>query len=311
MALKPLNSIEGFSVGSSGNVVIYANLDIVGNTITADNNLVGNGLIVNGVSELSSIGNVKILGGTTGQVVSTDGLGNLSFIDVTLEQSPAPMPTVVDVGDTLTIPANYQGLFGYPITINGNLVVDGVLVDVNDNQIAGANGQIQFSNNGEPGASSNLTFNTSTDTLSTVNITATSNITANNFSGTFILSVLGFQKDIDATGSGNVTFTTTPYISQGTSFGTMASNGTFTFNAAGVYQVNIAYNVSDDPDGWGGINGVTGTRYNQASGPQTKNSITDVISVSVSDTYTWKVNNNVTVYGSGTTKTRMQIMRIG
>ena len=55
MAIKPLNSINGFSVGDIGNVVVYANLDIVGNTITADNDLVGNGLVVNGVSQLSDI----------------------------------------------------------------------------------------------------------------------------------------------------------------------------------------------------------------------------------------------------------------
>jgi hypothetical protein len=137
------------------------------------------------------------------------------------------------------------------------------------------------------------------------------NITGSVSAGSFTFSLLGFQKDSDVTGAGNVAFTATPYTNQGTSFGTMASNGTFTFSQAGVYQVNVAYNVSADPDGWGGINGTTGTRYNQASGSQVKNSVTDIISVSVNDTYTWKVNNNVTVYGTGDTKTRIQFTKIG
>jgi hypothetical protein len=37
------------------------------------------GLTVNGVSNLSNVGNVKITGGSNGQVIVTDGLGNLVF----------------------------------------------------------------------------------------------------------------------------------------------------------------------------------------------------------------------------------------
>lgn len=40
------------------------------------------GLTVNGVTNLGAIGNVKITGGSSGQVISTDGLGNLSYVTV-------------------------------------------------------------------------------------------------------------------------------------------------------------------------------------------------------------------------------------
>jgi hypothetical protein len=129
--------------------------------------------------------------------------------------------------------------------------------------------------------------------------------------GKFVIDTMTFEKDSDVTGTGNVTFNTTPVVSQGTSFGTMDAGGIFTFSSDGVFQVNVAYHVSADPDAYGGINGFGAMRYNQASGSQLKNSVTDVISVSATDTYTWAVNNAVTVYGTGNTNTRIQFMRIG
>jgi hypothetical protein len=126
--------------------------------------------------------------------------------------------------------------------------------------------------------------------------------------------MLAFQKESDVTGSGTVVFATASYASAGTSFGTMASTGVFTFDTAGTYMVNVAFNVSANPDGWGGINGTTGTRYNQANwggfSSGLKSSAMDLIIVSVNDTYEWKTNNSVTVYGTGTTKTRIQFIKI-
>ena len=71
MALKPLNSVAGFSVGETPANVILANGDITTNNFTTT-----------GVANLNNIGNVKISGGSNGQVISTDGSGNLSFITV-------------------------------------------------------------------------------------------------------------------------------------------------------------------------------------------------------------------------------------
>ena len=124
-------------------------------------------LTVDGISNLGPIGNVTITGGSNGQVVTTDGSGNLSFGD--LSSSLSPMPTLIATGVDETIPENYQGLFGYPITIDGSLTIDGILVDVSGDgpTVGGQQGQLQFNNGSDDvlGASQNLTFNTETKVL--------------------------------------------------------------------------------------------------------------------------------------------------
>ena len=71
MAIKPLNSVAGFSVGETPANIILANGDITTTNITTT-----------GVSNLNSISNVKISGGASGQFITTDGAGNLSFATV-------------------------------------------------------------------------------------------------------------------------------------------------------------------------------------------------------------------------------------
>ena len=69
MALKPLNSAGGFSVGDyTTTTVIYPNTDVT----TAN-------LVVNNYSNLGDVANVYIGGGVDGQVLQTDGAGNLSW----------------------------------------------------------------------------------------------------------------------------------------------------------------------------------------------------------------------------------------
>lgn len=164
MAIRPLNSINGFSVGDTGNVVVYANLDIVGNTITADSNLIGNGLLVNGVSNLSQISNVKIFGGSSGQAVTTDGSGNLYFSTLSNQNSAAPMPYYVPTGNLSVVPEYYQGLFSQTIEIDGTFEVDGVLIQITDT-IDASNSQVLFSDNGTPTGNSGFTFNAYTGNL--------------------------------------------------------------------------------------------------------------------------------------------------
>ena len=114
---------------------------------------------------LGSVANLHISGGSNGYVLSTDGSSNLSWKNVTNLQSPAPMPIVIDSGNTLTISANYQGLYGTPITIDGTLVVDGALVDVSGQGPPGSNSQVTFNDNGSPGAFNGFTFNKSNGNL--------------------------------------------------------------------------------------------------------------------------------------------------
>jgi hypothetical protein len=70
MAIKKFNAIAGFSVGS----------DTVLEVIDSSANVSASNLTVSGQSNLGSVSNVKITGGTSGYVLSTDGTGNLSWI---------------------------------------------------------------------------------------------------------------------------------------------------------------------------------------------------------------------------------------
>ena len=158
---------------------------LTGNISGANLSLTGD-LEVTGKSNLGAIANVNITGGSSGYVISTDGAGNLNFVSPSSSQSPAPMPTYVAAGDVLTISANYQGIFGYPITIDGEIVVDGILIDVNDATIPGGNiNSVQFNDGTQLSGTTSFTFVATTGTLSVPNITTTGVVktTATTYSG--------------------------------------------------------------------------------------------------------------------------------
>lgn len=75
-----------------------------------------------GTTTLGAIGNVKITGGTTGQVISTDGLGNLSYVSATVAGSN----TQVQFNDNgafgtspfLTFDSDTRRLFAYNTVTN-------------------------------------------------------------------------------------------------------------------------------------------------------------------------------------------------
>lgn len=122
MALVSLVSKAGFAVediNGVANVIINSN----GNVITPD-------LTVNGPSQLGNVGNVHITGGTNGQVLTTDGAGNLSWATGGGGGDSGQMPYYIPPGQTYTIQLYRQGLFTIPITIDGDLVVNGILVQV-------------------------------------------------------------------------------------------------------------------------------------------------------------------------------------
>jgi hypothetical protein len=134
-------------------------------------------LTVDGTSNLGAVANVSISGGVSGQTIITDGSGVLSFGNPVIADPIAPMPTYIASGNTQTVPTNYQGLFGYPIEVDGTLEIDGVLIDVNSDslRVGGSNTQIQFNNGSDEtlGASANLTFDTATQILHVSGITQT------------------------------------------------------------------------------------------------------------------------------------------
>lgn len=122
-------------------------------------------LIVEGTSNLGPNGNVIITGGSSGEVLTTDGAGNLSWGTVATQDYPDPMPIVIDTGNTLTIRSNYQGLFGTPLVVDGTLVVDGVLVDVSGQGAAGTDTQVTFNDGGDPSGNNGFTFNKTSGNL--------------------------------------------------------------------------------------------------------------------------------------------------
>lgn len=122
-------------------------------------------LSVQGTSNLGPNGNVTITGGSNNQVLTTDGSGNLSWSTVSVSQSAAPMPIVIDAGNTLTIQANYQGLFGTPLIVEGTLEVDGVLIDVSGQGAAGTDTQVTFNDEGSPSGNNGFTFNKTSGNL--------------------------------------------------------------------------------------------------------------------------------------------------
>ena len=125
----------------------------------------GNLLVSESNVTLGNVGNLHISGGNSGYLLRTDGSANLTWVDPTTTQSPAPMPIVVDSGNTLTITSNYQGLFGTPLTINGTLDIDGVLIDVSGQGAPGSNSQISFNDQGNPAGNNGFTFNKTTGNM--------------------------------------------------------------------------------------------------------------------------------------------------
>jgi hypothetical protein len=118
MALRPLNAFDGLSVSANSIQIVFAN----GHVAAAS-------LAVTGTTDLGAVSNVTITGGTSGQVLTTDGAGNLSFSTAS-GGGGGLMPYYISSGESYTIEDNKQGLFAIPITVDGDLIVNGVLVQV-------------------------------------------------------------------------------------------------------------------------------------------------------------------------------------
>ena len=161
MAIRPFNSIAGISVGLTSTDVILANGDIQTTNLTA--NGIVNFSTTSNVA-LGGIANVHILGGSTGQVISTDGTGNLVFSDQALANSTAPMPYYIPIGESFFLPGNFQGLFTVPIEIDGVFEIDGILAELGT-AINSVDGQIIYDDNGELTGNVGFTFNQTTGNL--------------------------------------------------------------------------------------------------------------------------------------------------
>jgi hypothetical protein len=147
MALRPLNSIAGFSTGDPAIQIIQANGDITTINFTA-----------NGLSNLGPVSNVTITGGTSGQALTTDGNGNLSFSTISTESNrAAPMPYLIPTGESYIVNENFQGLYTQEIVIDGELTVDGMLIEIQDS-IQSDETQVLFDTNGTATGNTGFTF---------------------------------------------------------------------------------------------------------------------------------------------------------
>lgn len=122
MALKPFNSVAGFSIGETPTVIIQGNGDISTNNLS-----------VLGNANLNAIGNVFISGGSNGQVIQTDGSGNLSFvtIDTWRIQNGTSNVQVAPVNGNVTVTvagnANIATFTSTGVNVSGYLTVDGTI----------------------------------------------------------------------------------------------------------------------------------------------------------------------------------------
>lgn len=155
MGIRSFNSVGGFSVAETP-VEIVSN---VGN-VTPTNLDVSAGL-----SDLGAIGNITITGGSANQAIITDGSGTLSFGEAGLPaDSAAVMPYQINASESYTIGANLQGLFAEAITIDGELDVEGILIEVGVSQNAESS-QIYFDNAGTFYGNTGFTFNITSGNL--------------------------------------------------------------------------------------------------------------------------------------------------
>jgi hypothetical protein len=200
MSIKPLNSIAGYSVGEFPSTTI---IDANGNVSTAN-------LAVTALANLGNVANVKVAGGSSGQVISTDGAGNLSFVTIgtaTLSNgnSNVSIPSANgNINFSVSGNANVVTFTGTGANVagtgnfTGNVSVGGLLTDniyhangqpFDLQQAAGVNNQIQFNTNNNFAASANFTFNPTTDVftvngnanvgnLGTAQVLASANVTA-------------------------------------------------------------------------------------------------------------------------------------
>ena len=199
MALRALNSVAGFSVGETPANVILGNADVLANNLS-----------VNGISNLNSLTNVKISGGSAGQFIQTDGAGNLVFA------SPGTQSSLANGTSNVSIPV-----------INGNINLS---VGGNPNVLVATTTGIVVTGSILP--SSNITYDLGNSTRrfkdlwlsgttiqlgnSTVQANATDIILTNPLGGQFLVTGTGIStsntiadgtSNLNVGSSGNVTIT--------------------------------------------------------------------------------------------------------
>jgi hypothetical protein len=263
MALKALNSVAGFSVGETPANIILANGDVSANNFSTT-----------GKSNLNAIANVIITGGTSGQVIQTDGSGNLSFVTLNTAQlangnSNIQVYANGNIALSSTGNANVFVVTGTGANISGTLSTSGnisALGVLTDNlyyangspwdlqEAAGSNTQIQFNNNNNFGASANFTFDSATNVLyvngtisgtgnanlgniGTGIITATGTVTGGNLATGGTLSA-GGNANVGNLGTTGV-FATTLSATGNANVGNLGTTGVFATTLSATGNANV------------------------------------------------------------------------
>ncbi len=298
----------------------------------------GNLLLSEANVTLGNVANIHISGGNSGYLLRTDGAGNLTWTDASSTQSAAPMPIVVDTGNTLTISSNYQGLFGTPLTINGTLEIDGALIDVSGQGAPGGNSQVSFNDEGNPAANNGFTFNKYTGNLNVpgsivaangativghIDLGAASNIIitggsagyvlTTNGSGNLTWSQAGGIGDTGATGATGPVGATGPAGGPSGATGLTGATGSLGATGATGFGATGATGVAG-PTGATGIQGATGIGATGLTGPTGATGLTGATgpagtgaNISVSDEGTLLTNAvaSFNFTGSGVTVTNI------
>ena len=196
-------------------------------TVGTLSNLIANGNInLTGASNVSlgAVGNVKITGGSSGQVIQTDGSGNLSFVSISSSSisngnsnvnigTANGNVTISAVGNTtITVTGTGANITGYA-NISGNLVA----ANANLGNLASANYFTgTLTTNAQPNVTSvgTLTALDVTGNITNGNITGGNLVSANYFTGTLTtnaqpnITSVGTLSNLSVTGNitnGNIT----------------------------------------------------------------------------------------------------------
>jgi hypothetical protein len=103
MALKSFNVAKGLSVGAVATDVIDSNANITAAGLTAN----GAVSLTGGNISLGNVANLHITGGSNGQVLTTDGAGNLTFSTSAASYGDSNVETLLNSSNVANIRANY------------------------------------------------------------------------------------------------------------------------------------------------------------------------------------------------------------
>lgn len=200
------------SVGTLTTLAVSGNASVNGNLTSNGTAYVGNlsttgiasitTLSVGATANLGAVGNVTITGGTAGQVLSTDGAGNLSWAsDATTygnSNVAAYLPTYTgNVGANVVTANLFVGSGANLTNIAGGNVVGAVPYATTANLVAGANvsGQVNYASIANSIAGVNVSgqvnFAATANSVAAANVSGLGNIATINLDGNISNALLG------------------------------------------------------------------------------------------------------------------------